>query len=469
MTGPDVRRGLVLAGGGIRVAWQTGVVTALSEAGLTFAHVDGSSGGIFTTAMLLSGNTVDEMAEHWRSLDIHAFVSPLPLRGYLKSPTNWAAFGGSRGIRKTVLPHLGINLARVRAATTPTGTFNVADFATKTCVAVPHTDIDEDLLIAGVSLAGVMPAVEYDGRAWTDAVWIKDANLTETARRGCTELWVAWCIANNPRWGTGALEQYVHMIELSAVGGLTAELTWIADLNERRRRGEAICGSTEPVVVHLIKPMLPIPLDPDFVVGRIDAETLIAMGYRDAWRYLEQPDPDGIALDERATATAVRPLGCRVVLRADGTLGSGATSCTIVLEADDLEALATDGAETMSAVGALRHPQHGYRMFTSATAVLDGTGASRRLRATCRLRLDGRPHTLTVEVPLPAWHWSAARTHRWTLRTEDGHLVDTGEGHMSAAQARRAVTSFEPSGAHSLGDRGRAVLLAARRLRWHAS
>jgi len=35
---------------------------------------------------------------------------------------------------------------------------------------------------------------------------------------------VLWCIANTARWGRGALEQYVHMIELSANGALFAEL-----------------------------------------------------------------------------------------------------------------------------------------------------------------------------------------------------------------------------------------------------
>jgi hypothetical protein len=123
----------------------------------------------------------------------------------------------------------------------------------------------------------------------------------------------------------------------------------------------------------------------------------------------------------------------------------------------------------MPAVGALRHPKYGYRMFTSATAAVEGTGASRRLSATCRLLLDGWPHTLVVDVPLPARHWSAARTQRWTVRAEDGELVDEGEGRMSGMQARRAVMSFDPTGASNVRDRGRAVWLAARALRRYAA
>ena len=51
------RRSLVLAGGGIRVAYQAGVLVALEEAGLRFQHADGTSGGTFNLAMLLSGLT----------------------------------------------------------------------------------------------------------------------------------------------------------------------------------------------------------------------------------------------------------------------------------------------------------------------------------------------------------------------------------------------------------------------------
>ncbi|MHA3703857.1 patatin-like phospholipase family protein [Jatrophihabitans sp. YIM 134969] len=462
------RRGLVLAGGGMRVAWQTGVLTALTEAGLAFDHVDGSSGGIFTTAMLLSGLTPAEMGERWRTLDVEAFVAPQPWRAYLRSPTNWSAFGSARSIRRTVLPHLGVDLDRVRAAATPTGSFNVADFTTKRCVAVPHTDVDEDLLIAGVSLAGVMPAVERGGTAWTDAVWIKDANLTETVRRGCTEIWVAWCIANTPRWGTGALEQYVHMIEMSAVAGLTAELEWIADLNARRRAGEAVLGSTTPVTVHLVRPDLPIPLDPDFLAGRIDAETLIATGYRDACYYLSERKPDGVPLDATPTATPARRLGARLSLRADGRFRDrGTASTTVVLEADDLAAVRDGGRFT--GVGALRTDADGYRMFSTTGAELVGHGDSRRLSVSARVGAGDDAESLDIETPLPVRHRSKARVQRWTLRGADGGVLDRGGATLTTGQVVRTLLSFEPSGAHDLRDRARALGLAAGALHRRAS
>lgn len=56
------KRSLILAGGGIKVAFQAGVLEVwLDEAGLTFDHVDAASGGVFNLAMLcqeLSGTEI---------------------------------------------------------------------------------------------------------------------------------------------------------------------------------------------------------------------------------------------------------------------------------------------------------------------------------------------------------------------------------------------------------------------------
>ncbi|WP_395695188.1 patatin-like phospholipase family protein [Nocardioides sp.] len=452
-------RGLVLAGGGIRVAWQTGALAALDEDGLSFDHGDGTSGGIFTLGMLLSGQRPDEMVRRWLDLDVRRFVSPLPLRAYLRSPTDWVAFGSADGVRRAVLPALGIDLDRVRLAGPMTGSFNVADFTRKRCVAVPHTEIDEDRLVAGVSLAGVMPAVEVDGRSWTDAVWIQDANLMEAVRRGCDELWVLWCIGNTSRWGTGALEQYVHMIEMSATGALTAELEAIADLNRRRAAGEQVLGSTEPVTVHVVRPDLPIPLDPDLVAGRIDTETLVAMGYRDARRHLATRSPAGTALTETATQTPARELGARITLRATGTTPTGPLGYTLVVEADDLAALRRDPGTALGVVGTLRHPDHGLRLLGGGTGRLAGVGPRRRLEVRAEVRLPGGVGELAVDVPLPPGRPDAARHQTWRLTRPDG-TDSSGTAGLTVGQAVRALASFEPSGAHHLTDRARALGLA---------
>ncbi|MFB6437528.1 hypothetical protein ACFCVY_12215 [Streptomyces sp. NPDC056411] len=56
------------------------------------------------------------------------------------------------------------------------------------------------------------------------------------------------------------------MIEMSANGALFAELV----------------AASRPFALHVVKPAYPLPLDPEFFAGRVTADTLMEMGYRDA-------------------------------------------------------------------------------------------------------------------------------------------------------------------------------------------
>ena len=50
---PPIRRSLILAGGGMKVGYQAGVMQVLlDEAGLAFDHADGTSGGCINLAQL---------------------------------------------------------------------------------------------------------------------------------------------------------------------------------------------------------------------------------------------------------------------------------------------------------------------------------------------------------------------------------------------------------------------------------
>jgi predicted acylesterase/phospholipase RssA len=372
------RRSLVLAGGGMRVAYQAGVMVALEEEGLTFAHADGTSGGTMNLAMLLSGLSPREMCERWRTLRLTGFMSPLPLRDYLKGPP-FPALGGSGGIRRRVYPHLGVDVERIRAAEGIDGTFNVCNFTRKVNEAIHHRDVDMDLLVAGVSLPIFSPAVEHGGDTYLDSVWIKDANVLEAAERDCDDLWLVWCIGNSGVYRNGAFLQYVHMIELSANGSLAEDLGRIAERNAGRKR---------PVRVHVIKPEWPLPLDPDFFFGRIDAATLIALGYRDACRYLDSMSPDGVALDH----SAARMRDPRPGIAWRLALGNGELSVRACAEVEDLDAL--ERGERALAVGDVSHPAIGENVLAR-----DGhVELSRDGRVRWELRL--REHCLVLEQRL---------------------------------------------------------------------
>jgi predicted acylesterase/phospholipase RssA len=293
------KRSLILAGGGMRVAYQAGVLRALAEEGITFHHADGTSGGTINLAMMLSGLSAIEMMQRWESLPVRDFVSFMPLEKYL-SHQGWAALGDARSLVDRVFPYLGIDMAKIRAAQGTEGTFNVCNFTRKISEVIPHQRMTMDYLVAAISLPIFLPAVEIDGALYMDSVWLRDANLMEAVRRGAEELWVVWCIGNTGLYHNGAFRQYVHMIEIAANGKLFEEFDQINEMNRRIGAGETVYGRRKPIRVHLIKPANALPLDPDYYTGRIDARTLAGRGYADAKQYLARRG-EGIALTPEAT------------------------------------------------------------------------------------------------------------------------------------------------------------------------
>jgi predicted patatin/cPLA2 family phospholipase len=300
LAGVGTGRSLILAGGGMRVAYQAGVLQALQEAGLRFDHADGTSGGTINLAMLFSGLSTRQMTRNWRTLDPKHFIGLMPLTDYLR-PADMPALGSADGILDKVFPHLGVDIAAINAATGMAGSFNLCNFSNKTLETIEHTALDMDHLVAGISLPIFMPAVEKNGVFYTDGVWIKDANLMGAVARGAREIWLIWCIGNTAKFHDGAFRQYVHMIEMAANGALFLELQQIAAINARIAAGERVGGRERPIVLHVIRPEYPLPLDPDYVFGRIDGATLIALGYGDAKTYLAGRAAAGLALTPEVT------------------------------------------------------------------------------------------------------------------------------------------------------------------------
>lgn len=426
-------RSLILTGGGMRVAWQAGVMAALDEAGIEIDHVDGTSGGIINAAMLLSGRDPADMCERWITLDVRRFFSPARLRSYLRGPAAAPAFGDADGIVDHVFPHLGVDTDRIRATVTPTGSFNVCNFSDKTNEVIPHTEIDRDFLVAGISLPIAMPVVQKGGLSYTDSVWIKDANLLEALDRGATELWLAWCIGNTDRYGAGPLEQYVHMIEMSANGALFAELERIQEINAGRSRADEI-------VLHVIKPATPLPLDPIFFLGRIDAHTLCAMGYRDAKHYLTQMSEKGVALDHTVTKMEEPPLGVRFRETLQGRLeGMGPTRLRLGVEL---------AGRAGNVVGSISSQGFARRWLWGGSVGIEGEELVYRAMV--------GEHELEVRRRLGLGNLRDADV---TYRGSHARF------HVIRSDALRALASIEPNGAHGIVDRLQAIRSFLRILR----
>ncbi|MFJ4262958.1 patatin-like phospholipase family protein [Paenarthrobacter nicotinovorans] len=433
-----MKRSLVLAGGGMRVAWQAGVVKALAEEGLDFQHIDGTSGGILTAGMMLSGVSADDICRRWSAVDVKDFSSALPFGDYVKGPWALPALGDADGILDKIFPALGINAGTIRdRAAGPDaveGSFNVVEFTSKQCHAIDAAAIDAELMAAGMSLPIFLKPLRRDGKIWTDAVWVRDANVGEALRRGAGEVWLVWCIGNSPYWGDGPLEQYVHMIEMSAMGALLADF-------------DAAAAAGREYVLHVIRPEHPLPLDPEFHLGRIDADTLIGMGYRDARAYLDAMDPDGLAKNARCTAMTEPAPGVRFNDVLHGELDGQPLRfrAAVVVPSEP-----GDAPPQLS--GYLDHPQFGRAFLADGRVEVNGEDLTYR----ARVRLDGSWQEVALtrrlhDDPGPD-AWSDIRTARLEM---GGHVVELT---MGLGDVAGLLASVEPVGAH--GVRARAQVVA---------
>lgn len=295
------RRSLILAGGGLRVAYQAGVLMALQEEGIEFDHIDGTSGGIFNAGMLASGLEPKEIAKRWRSLKLMNFVSGKNAKSYLR-PFKMKGFADADNIRTKVFPHLGINIEKINSNKRVKTTFNVCNFSSKSIEAIPNEWVSEDHLIAGISLPIFMPAIQIGESWYTDAVWIKDANLMEAVSQGAKELWLVWAIGNSPTYLQGAFHQYVHMIEMSASGGLLEEFKQIELISKNTKKKSGDENSIDFIKLFVLKSKIALPLDPEFFMNKINARELINMGYAQAKEYLDKRPLEGEKMDVSSTA-----------------------------------------------------------------------------------------------------------------------------------------------------------------------
>ena len=207
------KRALILAGGGLKVGFQAGVLQVwLDEAGLTFDHADGASGGCFNLAMYCQGQSGTKMADNWRTLDPFLPVD-LNWQSYWRLANAPSLFTYDN-FREKVLPFWGIDFAKIRAG--KLGTFNILNFSKKRVDVITNDQLTEDYLIGAVSLPMWFPPVVIDGQTFIDAVYITDANVEEAIRRGADEIWAIWTVSTRDEWRAGFVSQYFHIIEAVA-------------------------------------------------------------------------------------------------------------------------------------------------------------------------------------------------------------------------------------------------------------
>jgi predicted acylesterase/phospholipase RssA len=231
------KRSLILAGGGLKVAFQAGVLQVwLDEAGLAFDHVDGASGGVFNLAMMCQGMSGTQIANNWRNLD--------PIAGISFNPAQLAKLAYAEALftldayRNRVFPKWGLDWDKIRASPL-NATFNVFNFSRKQLEIIEPRHMNEDLLTACVSLPIWFPPVRIGQQTFIDAVFLTDANLEEAINRGADELWVIWTVSEKDEWHPGLVANYFQIIEASADGHYKAIRERIEANNAAIAKGQA--------------------------------------------------------------------------------------------------------------------------------------------------------------------------------------------------------------------------------------
>jgi len=230
------KRSLMLAGGGLKIAFQAGVLQVwLDEVGIEFDHGDGVSAAAFNLAMWAQGMTGTEIADHWRAFRPLAAVglnwSQLPKLFYAESLFTLNAF------RKKFFPEWGLDWDKIRAGGRE-ATFNVYNFSKHNLRPVTGPELTEDFLIATGSLPIWFPPVRIDGDTYIDAVFNTASNLEEAIRRGADELWVIWTTSSRGKWLNGFIGNFFGVFEATTNGGYKRMLARIETNNTALERGE---------------------------------------------------------------------------------------------------------------------------------------------------------------------------------------------------------------------------------------
>ena len=265
-TGKGRKKSLILAGGGIKVAFQAGVLQVwLDEAGLTFEHVDGASGGVFNLAMMAQGMTGTRIAENWRNLNPRAGIE-FNAKEYLKLFYAESLFTLDN-YRHHVFPGWGLDWEKIRNSKLG-ATFNVFNFSRKELQVLEPQQMTEDLLCACVSLPMWFPPVHIAGETYIDSVYLSDANLEEAIRRGSDELWVIWTVSQKDEWHPGFVATYFQIIETTADGHYQAMLRRIETNNQAIAQGRT--GEFgRPIEVKELKADVPLHYLIDFSQDRL--------------------------------------------------------------------------------------------------------------------------------------------------------------------------------------------------------
>lgn len=426
------RRSLILAGGGVKVAFQAGALQVLlDETGLEFDHVDGASGGSFNLAMMCQGLSGREIADNWRRFQPLSIVEPNPkfLLG--------ESIGRLGRLREGGFTNWGLDFDAIRASTLD-ATFNVYDFSRHELRVLEPHEMDAEMLTACVCLPFWFPPVRQDGDMLIDPVYITDANLEEAIGRGAEELWVVWTVSRRAQWRGGFINHYFQVIETAAYGHFKRAVERIEASNRALEEGRhSEYGRRIEVKVLYAE----VPLHYLINVRQVRFRRAVEQGVEAARAWcrhegvpLGPPEPPGA----KDTVRFTEVMAGRVDFGATDprtAAGEEKLRFRLTINVDDLDAFLHDpdrqavatGFVECDALGGRRTVSHGqFNLFTSDDA--DPRAKHMRYRLLFR---DGEGRALTLagikDIRDDPGHDAWVDTTTLYTRILDGHVAEGGD------------------------------------------
>ena len=443
-------RALILAGGGLKVAFQAGVLQVwLDEAGLEFDVYDAASGGVFNLALLCDGKSGTEIADTWRRTK--------PLEFFELNPRPWVSISRLERFRRNVLPAWGIKWERVRQSGL-NATFNVYDYTAEKLRTLRPEEMTEDLLLAGVSLPIWFPPVEVDGHTLIDSVFATDSNLEAAINAGADDLWIIWTVPLEGKWRNWFVPEYFAMIENAAVWNLKDLLRRIDASNEsiaKHGYGEF----PRPVTYRLLTADY-VPVHYVLVFSRTRVQQAVELGVEAARRWCDEngiprPHESRAAGDASALSFTETMRGAVGFAVDDPELAwkaavGGELSVRLTVEVGGVRRFLADPQHEAGLSGTVKSQAFGGTLRVErGTFNLFVPGADGRLRMLYRLHFrDGAGHPLTLtgekRVPQLPPHGPWTDTTTLYVRILRGH-VDAG-GDDDAEVVAAGILRISPFG-----------------------
>ena len=314
------KRSLMLAGGGVKIAFQAGVLQVwLDEAGIEFDHGDAVSAACFNLAMWAQGMSGTQIADNWRKVEpilgVDINWSQLARLIYAESLFELDAY------RRNIFPAWGLDWERIRTSRRE-ATFNVYNFSKHELRPVTAPELTEDFLVATASLPMWFPPVRIDGDTYIDAVFNTASNLEEAIRRGADELWVIWTTSQRGEWFDGFVGNFFGIFEATTNCAYKQILARIDSNNEVIGRGEH--GEFgRPITVRELKAEVPIHYLLNFSKDRVEEVVNRGVEAARAWC-----DANGVAYRRGAdypTEIHAAQTSLQFTEELKGYLGFGAT------------------------------------------------------------------------------------------------------------------------------------------------